>query len=498
MTKYMNFLYQMMNHIQNYRKILYFCIIIILINGIASADRNVIIGFKKPVGDLEDEFVEDHGGKIKEDFRLIPAIAASLPETNITKMKKDPRIAYIEEEKLYKITDEYTNSWGVQHINSKPVHDQLITGAGIKVAILDTGIDYYHEDLANNYKGGYNFVANNTDPWDDNCLTQFKNCHGTHVAGIIGAKNNGIGVVGVAPNASLYAVKVLSVYGDGQTSHIISGLQWAVDNHMNIASMSFGGSDDSQALHDAVDNAYNSGVLLIASAGNTGGFVTYPAAYDSVIAVSATDSSDLNASFSATGTKVELAAPGVNIYSTINGSYGFKSGTSMSAPHVTGVAALIYSTAFQDVNGDGVNNNSDVRMLLDTNAKDLGPVGRDDIFGYGLVDAYTAVFGIPAPTPPPPVSTISLTLKRLNATPAKDAQNVNLLRGNYSINIHNINLTEVVMKIYENGKKSLIKDFEFSKKRNDVNFNLTVNNATIVFIPYGKIGSIGYVAINKN
>lgn len=496
---YQNLLYQMTN-VQNYRKALYFCIILILINGFiniaAAADRNVIIGFKKPVNSSDNIFIQNHGGKLKKDFHLVPAIAASISDSNITELKKDPRIAYIEDEQIYNATGEYTNSWGVQHINSKPVHDQNITGAGVKVAILDTGIDYNHEDLKDNYKGGYNFVAipNNADPWDDNCLTQANTCHGTHVAGIVAAERNGIGVVGVAPNASLYAVKVLSVYGSGDTSVIISGLQWAVDNHMDIASMSFAGPD-SQALNDSILSAYNSGILLVAAAGNTGGFVTYPAAYDSVIAVSSTDSSDHNASDSARGPKVELAAPGVNIYSTISictapkvctSSYGYESGTSMAAPHVTGVAALIYST--------GVNDNKAVRLMLH-NAKDLGVVGRDDIFGYGLVDAYKAVFGVPAPNP-----SIYLTLKRMNKSPIGDTQNVNLSQGNYSVNITNVNLTEVDMKVYENGvlQKKQSRNMGFSPKKTYINFNLIVNDSNIVFTPYGKKGSIGYVTIKMS
>ncbi len=489
--------YKMTNlqNLRTYRKILYFCIILMMINGIAAgADRDVIVGFKKPVDQSDDDFIHGHGGKVKKDFHIINAISAKIPEENIETMKKDPRIAYIEEEKKYNVTDEYTNSWGVQHINSKPVHDQNIAGAGVNVTILDTGIITNHEDLINNYKGGYDFVNNDPDPWDDNCLTQLKTCHGTHVAGIVAAENNGIGVVGVAPSANLYAVKVLHASGSGDTSWIISGLQWAADNHMNVAQMSFGGPD-SQALHDAIISAYNSGVLLVASAGNTyGGAVEYPAAYtDSVIAVSATGSTDQIASSSAIGPEIELAAPGVNIYSTVEGGYGYLSGTSMAAPHVSGVAALIYSTNFNDANGDGAYDNKDVRLLLH-NAKDLGITGRDNTFGYGLVDAQMAVFGVPEPT------IIELTLKRVSKDPTKDAQKVDLLQEDYSVDIHNINLSKVTMKVYKDGiyQKRLSKEFKFSKKRNDINFDLMLDGASeVIFIPYGKIGSIGYVTIKK-
>jgi subtilisin len=391
------------------------CILIILIQGIVidtviatiSIDRSVIVGFRHPVGPTDDNIITSHGGSSKTKYHLIPAIAANIPEGRISELRNDPNVLYVENDSIFKIADvypdEYTNSWGVKLIGSEFVVDKGINGTGVNVSILDTGIDYTHQDLKDNYKGGYDFVYNDTNPWDDNCLTQYNTCHGTHVSGIIGAEKNGIGVVGVAPNASLYAVKVLGADGSGMASVIISGLQWAVDNKMDIVSMSFAGPDDI-SIHTAVDNAYSKGLLLIAAAGNTyGGAVQYPAGYDSVIAVTGTDSSDLNASFSPIDSKIELAAPGENINSTIGmqyGEYGIRTGTSAAAPHVTGVAALIYST--------GIKNNTLVRSILDNTAEDLGPPGRDNIYGYGLVDAQNATLGIPTiwPTfiPPDPIN----------------------------------------------------------------------------------------------
>ena len=380
------------------------CAIIIILSGIAlAADRNVIVGFKKPVGQEEDKVITGHGGIAKKNFHLIYAVTATVPDNRILELKNDPRVAYVEDEHIYRAADEYTSSWGVQHIGSQPVHNQNINGTGVKIAVLDTGIDYNHIDLKDNYKGGYNFVYNNADPKDDN-TGPYGSSHGTHVSGIIGAENNGIGVIGVAPNASLYAVKVLAADGSGTTGWIISGIQWAVDNKMNIVSMSFGSPFFDQALKDAVDAAYNSGILLVAAGGNTGGGpVLYPAAYDSVIAVAATDALDQKAIFSPDDSKIELAAPGVNINSTCAvslyqcaGGYRILSGTSQAAPHVTGVAALIYSTNFPDVNSDGAKNNKDVRLILDNTAKDLGTAGRDSIYGYGIVDASKATLGISA------------------------------------------------------------------------------------------------------
>jgi subtilisin len=385
-----------------------------MVSGIAFAeDRNVIIGFKQSDDQTKEKVVHDNGGKVKKTFHIISAVSASISDANISKLKQDPRVTYVENDSIYKMSDEYTNTWGVQSIGSKPVHDNGIIGAGIKIAVLDTGIDYNHEDLKNNYKGGYNFVANNNDPWDDNCESYLKTCHGTHVAGTIAAELNGIGVVGVAPGASIYAVKVLDTAGGGYTSLVVSGIEWAVTNNMDIISMSLECSPsvydpcDSIALQNIIDVAYNSGILLVASAGNTGGAVTYPAIYDDVIAVSAIDNNDQIASFSARGPKIELAAPGVNVNSTIcigpgytctTSSYGTLSGTSMAAPHVTGVAALIMSNGFGDANLDGEVNNKDVREILAQTARDAGTTGRDNIYGFGIVNASNAIFGIPAPT----------------------------------------------------------------------------------------------------
>lgn len=475
-------------NIRRLKVFLYFCAVVMIISGIAAADKNVIIGFKnKSVGSNEDNIIRGHGGVAKKNFHLIPVISASINESKISELKNDPNVAYVVDDIIYNATDiytdEYNSSWGVQHIGSELVHNQGITGTGAKVAILDTGIDYTHIDLKDNYKGGYNFAYNNADPMDDSGGSPSVPSHGTHKAGIVGAEKNGIGAVGVAPTTSLYAVKVLNGGGMGSESWIISGLQWSVDNKMNIVSMSFGTSAYSQALQDAVDAVYNSGILLVAAAGNTGGFVEYPAAYDSVIAVSATDSSDQLASFSSNGPKIELAAPGVGIYSTIvGGGYDYRDGTSSAAPHVAGVAALIYSTDFSDVNGDGVKNNIDVRLILQNTAKDIGIPGRDNLYGYGLVDAGA-------------VNSQIIQLTRMTGSDIQNSRNISLNQGNYSIKINNINLTKVDMNVYENGiiRKDLSQKFVFNKS-NFVEFNMDTKSAlTIVLVPTGKKGSLGYI-----
>lgn len=476
--------------------IIYSCIILIMINGIAfaGADRDVIIGFKKSVGQSEEALIHSHGGIAKKSFHLIPAIAAKVPEGEIEKMKKDSRIAYIENDAIFKMADEYSSSWGVQYIGSQSVHNQNINGTGVKIAVLDTGIDYNHEDLNSNYKGGYDFINNDSDPWDDNCLSFLKTCHGTHVSGTIAAEHNGIGVVGVAPASSIYAVKVLDGGGFGYASLVVSGIEWAVTNKMNVISMSFASSENNTAVLDAVNAAYDSGILLVAAAGNTdGGPVLYPAAYDSVIAVTAIDQNAQRASFSPIGQKIEVAAPGVSINSTVQGGYGLLSGTSMAAPHVTGVAALIFSTNYADVNGDGKRDNKDVREIIRNTAFDAGIPGKDDIYGYGIVDASNATLGYPAP------SEIELTIVRTNGKPGNEAKNVSLLQGNYSVTIVNANLTKLDMVVYENGvvRKDLSSKYQFNGS-NEIKFELQVNSEfEVVFVPYGNPFSVGYVTIKR-
>jgi subtilisin family serine protease len=270
--------------------------------------------------------------------------------------------------------------WGITHIEA-PDAWGISMGSGIKMAILDTGIQLDHPDLKTNIKGGINIINSQKSPADDNG-------HGTHVAGIIGALDNDIGVVGVAPDVQLYAVKVLNKQGSGYVSDIISGLTWCIDNGIDVVNMSFGSSTDVKAFREAVKAAHNAGMVLVAAAGNSGpkmDTVSYPAKYVEVIAVSATDSEDSIASFSSRGSEIELAAPGVTIKSTYTGSsYKVFSGTSMAAPHVAGVAALVWAD-------NGRLTNEGVRSVLHEAATELGTPGRDSYYGFGLVNAYRAV-----------------------------------------------------------------------------------------------------------
>lgn len=348
----------------------------------------IIIMFKeKPDVDL----IKVHGGQIKHIFSLIPAIVAILPSKSLARIRNEKGVLYVEEDQQVRALAQ-TMPWGVDRIDADVVHSFPKRGSGVHVAILDSGIDYLHPDLASAYYGGYDFVNDDSDPRDDEG-------HGTHVAGIIAAEDNNIGVIGVAPEAHLFALKVLNKHGTGLVSDVIAGMEWSVNNGMQIISMSLGSDSYSAALEQACDSAYSAGLILVAAAGNDGDTdpdndVDYPARYASVIAVASTDSTDTRAPSSSDGPEVELAAPGVSILSTYvvgnNHVYAYASGTSMACPHVAGVAALVIASPADpnyDTDGDGVWDNNEVRMKIQDTAEDLGPTGRDNEYGYGLVDA---------------------------------------------------------------------------------------------------------------
>lgn len=270
--------------------------------------------------------------------------------------------------------------WGIDRINAE-VAQATTTGDPVKVAIVDTGIDTTHPDLALNIKGG--MTAVNTTSYKDD------NGHGSHVAGIVAALNNSIGVVGVGADIDLYAVKVLDRRGSGWVSDIIEGLAWCQSADMDVVNMSLGTSSYVQSFHDAVSALYASGTVIVAAAGNDGigSAVNYPAAFSEVIAVSAITQSDALAYFTCTGPQIELAAPGYQIYSTYkSGGYNTLSGTSMASPHVAGVAALVIAS-----DTDGVWSPAEVRNRLRATAEDLGTTGWDSGFGYGLVRADRAI-----------------------------------------------------------------------------------------------------------
>ncbi|MEG6521295.1 S8 family peptidase [Desulfotomaculum sp. 1211_IL3151] len=226
--------------------------------------------------------------------------------------------------------------WGVHYIGSD-VCWQETRGQGVKVAVIDSGIDTNHPNLRKNLRGGINLISPGSSFDDDNG-------HGTHVAGTIAASNIGKGILGVAPEAEIYAVKVLDQLGDGTILNAINAIDWCIKNHIHIANMSFGTDKYSRALEEAAREARRRGLLIVAAAGNDGGpgTVDYPAAFKDTISVAAMDTKGKLADFSSSGPEVDLLAPGSNILSTYRwGTYVRLSGSSMAAAHVTGSMALL-------------------------------------------------------------------------------------------------------------------------------------------------------------
>ena len=223
--------------------------------------------------------------------------------------------------------------WGIARLNAPRAWEKS-RGAKVRVGIIDTGVDPDHPDLKGNVAGGYNAI-DPKQPWKDD------HGHGTHVSGTVAALDNDIGVVGVAPKARIYSIKVLDSGGSGTWSDVADGIGWAIKNKMQVISMSLGASSGNDSVKETVSKAYKAGITIVAAAGNDyGGPVGYPAAYEECIAVSAGNDKDQIADFSSVGPEVDFIAPGENIRSTTQGDYAEWSGTSMATPHVTGLVAL--------------------------------------------------------------------------------------------------------------------------------------------------------------
>ncbi|MEK7383588.1 MAG: S8 family peptidase [Elusimicrobiota bacterium] len=268
-------------------------------------------------------------------------------------------------------------TWGISRVHAPAAWDTT-EGKGVKVAVIDTGIDMTHPDLQGKVDGGYSAIKKTENPED---YTD-DNGHGTHVSGTIAALRNGKGVVGVAPKARLYAVKVLDADGSGNLSDVIDGIVWAAKNDMQVANMSLGAPVSSDAMQRAVRYAKGRGVIIVAAAGNSGGAVGFPGSYPEVVAVSASDSKDQLASFSSRGPEVDFVAPGVDVVSTkMGGGYVSYSGTSMACPHVAGLVALVVSQGYVGLSGpDGV------LFQLQKAAKPLANLKGEEQ-GAGMIDA---------------------------------------------------------------------------------------------------------------
>ena len=338
--------------------------------------------------------LRDNSPGVKDDGNIeLANVDPSRIKDLIARLSKDPRVEGVEEESIARAyftpnDPKYAEQWHMKRAGAEQAWDYAC-GAGVTVAVVDTGIACYDEagfmkgtDLkGTTCVGGYNFVAKNEIAADDQG-------HGTHVAGTIAqTTNNAMGVAGLAHCAKLMPVKVLSKGGWGTMADVAEGIRWAADHGAQVINLSLGSSAKSKVVENAVTHAYKKGVVVVAAAGNSGKSVGFPAAYQGAIAVSATDNKDSIAWFSSRGPEVAIGAPGVAVtQQTICEAgknkceqWGVFNGTSMAAPHVAGAAAILV--------GQGITDPDAVKATLQSTAT---PKEDKNLFGAGILEAGNA------------------------------------------------------------------------------------------------------------
>lgn len=333
------------------------------------------------------------------DFDEMDTLVVTANMDTLADLNNDPGVEYMEEDFRMHLMGNGVDSqhssnlgatkhrnlaewrtWGVTEVNAPQVWEAGFKGQGVKVCVIDSGIDYDHSDFVTENLSGES--TGSLEWYYDRCN------HGTHVAGTIAAKDDDGGVVGVAPEAEIFVVRV---FGDNcgwaYNSDIMGAARTCRNNGADVINMSLGGGGYSQ-IADSFFNGLleNDGVLSIAAAGNDGNTVkSYPASYSSVMSVAAVDKNKRLARFSQRNNQVDIAAPGVDVWSTISGDdFDNLDGTSMASPHVAGVAALLMSA-------DPSASAADIRSAIENGAEDLGRSGRDNSFGYGFIDASAAL-----------------------------------------------------------------------------------------------------------
>jgi len=351
---------------------------------------SVIVKFKERI---DNNVIKKANGRISTTYHAISAVSTEISAAAIANLRDNPEIAYVEfdqpryiqgkmipQGKPGSVQPPQVLPWGVDRIDAEKAWKKN-QGKGVNVAIIDTGIDSDHPDLVASIEGVFSAVPPSPDIVDDHYG------HGTHVAGTIAAVNNEIGVIGVGPQIDLWIIRA-STGGILKLSDLLEAYQFCIDswsdsdpnNNIQVVSMSYGGGY-SQAEEDMLQTAWNTGIILVAAAGNEAGPVIYPAALPNVIAVSAMNMEDEITWWSNYGSEIDLAAPGSRITSTdLRGTYATWSGTSMATPHVSGATALAIARHPKMTN-------TEIVQLLFDRAEDLGEPGFDIYYGHGLTDA---------------------------------------------------------------------------------------------------------------
>lgn len=389
----------MKNFKVSYQIVLFFCLFFLL--------TDLSWGNNKPLY-IQDELLLQPKAGVKEEKvkEIIKGLGASvigeIPQIRVKHIRvpahalervrdalsRNPQINYVEynylaEPSIAPSDTFYPYQWHHPKISAPQGWDITTGSNNVVIAILDTGVDPSHPDLSTKILPGYNFYDNNTD-------TRDVHGHGTAVAGTAAAiSNNGSGVAGVAWQNPIMPLRISAPDGWATYSAMASAIIYAVDRGAKIINLSYGGTSSSSTLQNAINYAWNKGAIVFASAGNSSTDIpTYPAACNNAVAVSATTSNDTIASFSNYGTWVDISAPGLGIYTTLNGGgYGSKSGTSFSSPIAAGLAALIMSA-------NPSLTNRDVVEIMKMNADDLGALGFDPYYGYGRINVYRSLMAV--------------------------------------------------------------------------------------------------------
>lgn len=385
--------------------------------GTASAEE-ILVGFRGGIAVSQRDFIHGQAqvglkrriGQINTDVVKIPA-GVSVQEM-IAHYQNLPQVEYAEPNFLATafLTPNdplYQDQWNLQKVVVEDAYD-VATGEFGPIAIIDTGVDTTHADLSGLVLEGYNTIDETSNTFDDHG-------HGTHVAGIASAQtNNTTGVASISYQATILPIKVLNKDGVGTYDDVSEGIIYAADKNARIINLSLGGSSDSTTLKRAVNYALNRGSLLVAAAGNNGNDAPiYPAVYEGVLAVSASDKNDNLAGFSSYGSNIFVASPGVAITSSVpGGSYKEYSGTSMSAPHLSGLLALSLSSKPSLSNAQLIDQ-------IKNNAEKVGSYSYDQngwnsYFGYGRIAAGKTLKSISSdtevsPTPTPASEPVSDT-----------------------------------------------------------------------------------------
>lgn len=361
--------------------------------GSNNKSNRIIVKYKNPTEALRTNLSSSNNiksvEKLSEKISIIDAKDSKSKEKVYNDLKFNSNVETVEEDKVLNSNvvfndPGYNLQWHIPNVNFPKLWDYSLTPKKtVIVAVIDSGIDSNHEDLQGAIvDGGYNFYDDNTDIYD-------YNGHGTAVSGVINASSNNLkGITGLGYNIpiKILPLKTSNEIGESYLSDVLRAINYAIEKKVDVINLSLGSYGYSYIENEEIQKAINSGIVVVASAGNDGNSsYLYPASYNNVISVGATDQYNNKTSFSNYNDKVSLTAPGLDILTTIpNGEYGFASGTSFSAPIVSATAAIMKSVR-PDLTPQTI------KTQLQNNAVDLGTLGKDNYFGYGKVDAYKVI-----------------------------------------------------------------------------------------------------------